>query len=218
MSLIHHWPMQESAGGTTLGDIVGGNTATITGSTIGVTDGPGGNLLSAIGMDGTNYFALDSPVAAGTGNWSILARVRGSGILQIIGVNNSVSDRAIHIGSDVLRTNVGSTIVDFTVLDTALNDTDWHSILLTHDTSDNYRCFFDGVATVEGAVSQAGTIAFEAIGRVNTGTSNDDLCDIRVFDSDESANAVTLHADLLESGVAFGGMMSNAQNLSDEDI
>jgi hypothetical protein len=202
----HHWLMQEAAGGTTLADSgsVGGKTATINAETIAVRSGPGAagsDLASAVDFVG-GYFTLTPATLGADDNWSIFWRQSNdtAGVGKSLG-DSTATPRLLFLSATSIGYKLTGVVPGtFTVTS---GGTAWHSYMVVHDTGDNFKLYVDG-ALVETDTAQNGTFDFTRIGFAFDSSHDGGICDVRIFLSDETANAALIHADGLsapENGV-----------------
>ncbi len=198
MATTNHWRLQDTA--SPLVDVVAANDASIqAGGTFATAAGPGGDYTSSILFDGSTWYNMTAQTtSAGSTNWSFFFRVFPSGILSsfLFGNNGSNVNQLRFFNSTTFRVRTdGATVNDFT---SSFSASTWYSILVTHSAANSLRLFVDGVEITPAKSGINEGLDIQAIGRVMTTDTLADyrLADVRRFDSDESANAVTLHNDL----------------------
>jgi hypothetical protein len=203
MALTQRWKCDDNAASTTViattgtnGTLAGGdNTSAIT-----VVDGPGTALTRSLDLDGTNDtidISASSISFASGAAWSISAWVKVdafSSNLAILGLSGATTNRIqLQAAGTPVRVSLSSGDTDFTV--SAVSTGAWHHVLVTHSAANALRVFLNGTESSTGAVTVAQTFAPTFIGRANAFRWNGKVCDVRVYDSDESANVATIMAE-----------------------
>jgi len=201
MALTQHWKCDDNAASTavvatvgTNGTLAGGdNTSAIT-----VVDGPGTALTRSLDLDGTNDtidISASSISFASGAAWSVMAWIKFDALgtnRAIFGVSAAGTSRVIVLGAgNVVRVS-GSADSDFTV---SLTTGVWYHVAVTHTAGNATRVFIDGTESSTGSVTKAETFAPTFIGRANAFRMHGPICDVRVYNSDESANLATIMAE-----------------------
>lgn len=206
MALIQHWKCQDNAASTVVVATVGTDAALVGGDNTSVkaSAGPGTALTNAFDLNGSDD-AVDVSAAAisfagGTALSLALWFWRdGATSNQLLGTsgtgNNSVSFQSATVIR--VRTVVSS---DFTVASVSTGA--WHHLLVTRTTGNSVRLFVDGVESSTGALSNTATVSYNRIGLSNASFFDGRICDVRVYNSDESANVAAIMA---EKDTAGGG-------------
>lgn len=217
MALTQHWPLNDNAASTTVVATVGNNAALLGGDNTSAKSvaGPGNLATHGFSLNGTDdaiditgaNISFGSGVACSFSAWF----KKVAGVLCIFGTTSATSSNSIRITADTtVIVRPASTGLTYTIPNIA--DGAWHHILVTRDTSNNWRVFIDGVESVTG--SQAGAAAMTLgntiarVGLVNTDFSDGAFSYLKVFDSDESANVATLYAE----GIAVPVITYNSGN------
>jgi hypothetical protein len=198
MGLLHHWKCDDNAANTSILATVGTNIVTGGTNTSSLrTTGPGGLYPYAFLLNGTSQF-LDAALASisfSSGNaFSIGMFFKTSVIANtgLAGTTSTANSRIFVNGITVISvTSTSTTTLGWDLVDTLLVDT-WYHILVTRTAGNICRVFINGVESSEGGQSLPGTFALTVFGRRNTNYLPGSICGIKVFDSDESDNALTL--------------------------
>lgn len=208
-AVTQHWPLNDNAASTTVVATVGTNGSLVGGDNTSAkaTTGPGGTITAALDLNGTDDYILinGSSISFASGAaWSLSAWVKLDGAettCQIAGKHFDSNNRIFVQASGTLRCRINSTNSDFAI--PALGTTNWHHILVTKTSGDSLRVFVDGTESSTGAVSNTATFAPTVIGGGVSGTIVHDgkIAQVKVFDTDESANVATLYAE----GTGGGG-------------
>lgn len=220
-ALNAHWKLQDNAASTTIVATVGANgTLTNAGNTSGRSvAGPGTLLPLAISFDGA-----DDYVEATTSNTAILQNKSFATLafwVKIAAADTTGTHRVAYVSTDTSTTtragihfdSTGHIVVSARAGDgesaqsktssSSYDDNLWHHVLAVIDyAGDAITIYVDGVA-----VSATGTISFTASATGNTASArvriaNDAtnytkayVADVRVYDSNESANAAAIMAE-----------------------
>jgi hypothetical protein len=196
VALIGHWKFDDNAASTTVVATVGSNMTLQGGENTADkrVAGPGGSIPWALDLDGVDDFIT---IAAFTLSlpWSMSIWVKfnsAAGSQYVFGRNNT--SPYIRKSSNTAigwRQNSGSN-GDFNV--PALDD-DWHHLLITCTSGVGLRCFVDGVES-STTVTTTFSYPFRDVGSYNSGNFADiSVAQLKLFDSDESANAATLYGE-----------------------
>lgn len=203
-AITNRYAMQETSG-TTLTDIVGSNTATISADTVSSTTGPGGELTAAVSFDGSHTFAFGTQINLGKdADWSLFLRFKNTtaGTGSWIGRTSVTTDYAINDSTTNIKCRFNGFIANYTC---SAIDTGWHSVLIVHASGDDsHSVYLDGVVTTPTGSTVTDTpLLLDTIGDGSSLVASQigALCDVRVYNSDESANAATIHADLTTGAV-----------------
>lgn len=225
MALVQQWKCQDNAASTTVVATVGTNGVLEGGdntSTISVVDGPGTAFPRSLDLNGTDdvidVSGSSLSFASGTAfsfAWWFKFDALGAN-RALMGVTGANTSRCIwNQGTNNFDVSGSSGTSSFAF--SALTTGVWYHVLLTRTAGNSVRCFLDAVESVTGAISIAQTFAPTRIGRANTLRHNGRICDVRVYDSDESANVATIMAEkdaaggsklllrLQEEGLFVGG-------------
>lgn len=203
MSLVQHWKCQDNAASTTVVAAVGTNASLVGGdntSAITVGSGPGTALSSALDLDGTNdYFDVSGAsisFASGT-TFTFAAWFKFDSLAltrAFIGIDGANTSRIL-IANATNQVQISGTsgTSNFTI--PALSTGTWYHLLVSRTAGNTVRVFWDGVESSTGGLSIAQTFAPVRIGRANTLRHNGPICDVRVYNSDESANVAAIMAE-----------------------
>ena len=187
MALINHWPLQ-----TDLRDIVGGNDGSVGAGVL--TFAPVSAGIQAPVFDETFFISHPAVVTDADGDYTIFLRFTKNSITAagLVGVTSGNSPTLKLVGNTTMGYHlVGSGFDDQVVPALGAGE---NSVMLAHKIDDTVDIYTNG-ALRGNNLTQDGTLNFSAIGNRN-GTMYDGLIwDVRVFDSDEGANAAAIHAD-----------------------
>jgi hypothetical protein len=208
MALVAHWKCDDNAASTTVVATVGSN-ATLQGgdnTSAKTVAGPGGSITAGLQLNGTDDHIDISATGLSFANstaYSVSIWFKRAGtIARLIGVDNNASGRIIGLTDTSIRTiNAAGTSDDFTV--PSMGTAAWHHLLLTRTAGNSGRVFLDGVESSTGALTVDGASgAWDSIGQnASSFTNGFSVAQVKIFDSDESANVATLYAE----GVSAGG-------------
>lgn len=206
-ALIAHWKLQDDAASTTIVATVGSNgTLNSAGNTSASTaGGPGTLLTKSIAFDGTNDNISVSIAMDGSSPYTVCMWVRGDGASGTGSVNRLWEDNQSHSGLIWNHTNASFNGTAYRFPDSfkvakfgTLNGTTWYHLAVVWNGS-TLRTYQDGVlvTTTTGATTNGTTTTSARIGSYNDGTQNfaGRIADVRVYDSDESANLATIMAE-----------------------
>jgi hypothetical protein len=221
VALIHQWKCQDNAASTTVVATVGTN-GTLEGgdntSVLSVVDGPGTALPRSLAFNGTDdrvdiaaaSLSFSSGAAFTFAAWMKLPS-GSAGFL--IGLSTASTNRVRTTGTALrLTTNANS---DFTTNTTA--DGAWHHVLVSRTSGNSVRAFVDGVESSTGALTNSGFWGPNRLAYTGDGYMPGRLCDVRIYNSDESANVAAIMAEkdtaggsklllrLQEEGLFVGG-------------
>lgn len=200
MALIQHWPLNDNAASTTVVATVGTNGTLNGGDNTSAKSvaGPGGSITLGFDFNGTDD-AVDISAAAVSfatstafsvsfwAEWDLTTgRAIGDSSSSSINRINKTTDTAI-----ILANSVGTTVT-FTV--PSLGTTAWCHVLVTRTSGNSARCFVNGVESSTGALALTGTFAPNRVGST-TAFMDGKLAQVKIFDSDESANVAALYAE-----------------------
>ena len=201
MSLTQNWQCQDNAASTTIVASVGTDASVDGGantSTLSVLDGPGSNFPRSLQFSGASYainisnsllsFASTVPV-------SICAWMKFTSLATnqpLMGQGSGTSGRfALNNTPQALTTFTGS---DHTWSLPALTTGVWQHVFFSRAASNAVRVFLSGVESVTGSITIAETFGPNYAGKYGNTRLNGKICDIRVYNSDESANVVAIMA------------------------
>ncbi len=223
MALIQHWALNDNAASTTVVATVGNNGTLAGGDNTSVkytVDGPGGSITACFDLNGTDDAVTITGAAlnfASGAAWSVSAWCNFDATTgTIIGLSSQASTHRIIKSTDaqiLVRGSSGG--ITFTT--PSLGTTNWHHILVTHDTSNNVRVFIDGTESSSGTQALAGTFGPDSLARTSTAFYDGRLAWVKVFDSDEAANVGTLYAEGTSGGATaytFTGPTSGVVNVA----
>jgi len=197
-AVTQHWKLDDNAASTTVVATVGTNGTLVGGDNTSVkrTTGPGGSIPFAFLFNGTDD-AVDISGAS-------LSRTSGQAASYSLWFKCSTtasSENSIGVDGSAVRIGPGSdtTIVvrdtsatrTFTV---AALGTTWHHLLVVITTGDACSVYVDGVASVTNPLTLSGTFAPNRLSR-GAAYSDISLAQVKIFDSNESANVAALYAE-----------------------
>ena len=188
MSLINHWPLQ-----TELRDIVGGNDGSVGAGVL--TFAPVAAGIQSPVFDGTFWISLTSPIVTDAdADYTVFIRFASDTTpVPLFGIDAGFTP-TIRVHTDTLLAFRLVTADEGTEIVSALG-TGEHSVMLVHLANDTVNLYLDG-ALLGNTATQDGTLNIDAIGKRSTQFHDGQLWDVRHFDSDESANAAAIHADV----------------------
>lgn len=203
MTLIQHWKLDDNAASTTVVATVGNNATLLGGDNTSAKTvaGPGGIITAGFDLNGTDDAIDISGASLSFGNlveFSVSAWAEwDAAIGRILGNSGGVtSSRIIKLNDTTIAVydSAGASI-SFTV--PSLGTSAWCHVLVTKTAANSMRVFVNGAESSSGAQGfGSGTFAPNRIGQNGVGSFHDGkLAQVKVFDSDESANVATLYAE-----------------------
>lgn len=209
MALVQHWKCQDNSASTTVIATVGTNGTLVGGdntSDRSVVDGPGTAYPLAfdlLGVDEAVDISASSISFASGSPFSLMFwSEHDSNAVSFTGVSGSIGPSRIRKSNDTTIIYRGASGGDITFTVASMGLGTYRHIAITRDSSDNVRCFVDGVESSTGALNNTTTFAPEFFGSSGTQFANCRIADVRVYNSDESANLATIIA---EKDTAAGG-------------
>jgi hypothetical protein len=206
-ALTQHWKLDDNAASTTVvatagtnGTLNGGDNTSA--KTVG---GPGGSITAGFDFNGTDdavdISAASVSFASGTAFSVSFWAEWDASTDSALGNTSNASVSRIYKSSDTTITisdNAGSS-TNFTV--PSLGTSAWCHVLVAR-TGSSMRVFVNGVESSSGAQTRTGIFAPNRIGQRGGSTFHDGkLAQVKIFNSDESANVATLYAE----GTGGGG-------------
>lgn len=233
MALVAHWKLQDNAGSTTVTATVGSNGTAARNTSLTSTTGPGTLLTLAYNGNGTSdYVDVATGNTAAIQNKSfatVMAWAKWSGIssarnIIVARTATNVTRLAVQTsGTGAItaggRAGDGETYQSVTTTSTYDDDT-WRHVAAVYDyAADSITIYVDG-----SSVATTGTPAFTASATSNTATTQmrlasntsgvefwqGGLADVRIYDSDESANLATIMAEKDTAGGSARLLLANA--------
>lgn len=202
MAIVQHWKLQDNAADTTVVATVGTNGTLAGGdntSTISVVDGPGTAFTRSLDLNGTNdtIDISSSSISFASGSeWSLSAwfKVDAFGANRSLIGNSAATTNLIQLQStaNAFRVTLSSGDNDFAV--PTISTGTWNHVLVSRTTGNAVRLFLNGTESSTGSITIAQTFAPTFIGRANAFRWDGKVCDVRIYDSDESANVGTIIA------------------------
>lgn len=219
MSLVQHWKLQDNAASTTVVATVGSNGTLAGGdntSVLSEADGPGTAFPRSLHFNGTDdYVDVTGIVSFASGAaWSVAGWMKFDNFTEqqpLLGRSATDNHRVILATTTSVAINGNSAGAGFTV-PTVSADT-WYHVLVTHTTGNATRVFWNGTESSSGSQTIADTFAPNLIARSFGGATppfnrfmDGKICDVRVYDSDESANVAAIMAEknVQNTGMFFG--------------
>lgn len=202
MALTQKWLCQDNTASTTVVASVGTN-GTLEGgdntSAISVSDGPGTALLRSLDLDGTNdavNIASSSISFASGDNWSVSVWFK----IDSFAANNAIIGRSdantsrlqIQSTGNSFRVTLSSGDNDFTI--PTVSTGTWNHVLLTY-AAGSLRLFLNGTESSTGTVSVSQAFAPTYFGRTFNFKMNGKMCDVRIYNSNESSNVIAIMAE-----------------------
>jgi hypothetical protein len=209
MALIQHWKLDDNAASTTIVATVGNNGALIGGDNTSAkfATGPGTQATGAQHLNGTDdaidvsaasiSFASGVPFSIGTYfnlDTGTAYRMWGrtDGFQSFIAANDATT----------VLVNLNGVTSSFTVPNMGTGT--WHHLLVTKTAGDSVRAFLNGSESSTGPLTNANAFAPTHIGLLTTQFHDGLLSWAKVWNTDESANAVAIAAE--EDLPAVGGL------------
>lgn len=201
---VFRWKLDELSGTTAVESISGANGTYTRDASNTTASGPGGLIPRGQSFTPASSDAVDISAAgvsfASNAAFSVGAWMENdaTGSTAVVGMPSSTlpairkqTDTAFQVASDIDQKQF---IVP------SQGTTDWHHVLITRTTGNSCRVFVDGVESSTGALALVGVFAPTRIG-VRSGVFADaTFADVRIWDTDESANAAALYAEKDASG------------------
>ncbi len=206
MALTQHWKLDDNAANTTVLATVGADGTLLGGDNTSAkrTAGPGGSIPFGFDLNGTDDAVsivglTVVPNSAFSAN--AFANFDGAGG-PILGRDANDFTFIYKTNDTTITVSIGNSgFVSFTV--PSLGTGRWNHVLVTRAATTNAtRVFVNGVESSSGAqtVSNGSNTAFVRIGRRNTLFLDGKVAQVKLFNSDESANAAALYAEGLGGG------------------
>lgn len=216
-ALTQHWELDDNAASTTVVATVGTNVALAGGDNTSVvhsTDAPGNLITASFDLDGSaDYLDTSTLISRALNNaYSLSLWVKFDSVTSqpIFGRVDNANHRMTLANSTTIEVR-GTSTLTYTI--SAVSTGVWYNILLTFDASNNCRVFVNGTESPTG--SQVGTgISSLVIGKSLSSFLDGHVAWVKRFDSDESANAGTIHAEGVSSGSPVPNMNGNLQLLN----
>lgn len=214
-TLIRHWKCQDNAASTVLlDDTANGNgTLAANSSTMSGVTGPGGDYPRALLFNGTSSQATLTAVDL-TGTFTLSAwfkRTSTSSFDFILG--NNATTEAFGFAGDALNFYLKATHAG--AVSTAahgMTTTNWNHLVVIRDSGDLVKVYVNGQLLTANLYSgtRSGTTSFNRVGN-NFGNAwfAGYLADVRIYDTDESANVAAIYADGLNDPIAALGTPPN---------
>lgn len=200
MALVQFWQLADNAASTTVvattgtdGTLTGGDNTSVLHAA-----GPSATIPSSLDLDGAadyvdvtlSAFVRTNSQAMSLSMWF---KADGTGAMIFLGITAGASPRLRKLNTSVRISTTGTgAVTDTTWTVPTLGIASWHHVLFTRDGSNNGRVFLDGIESSSGAQTAGGTFAPLAIGRDSTTFWDGKLAWVKLYDSDESANAGAL--------------------------
>lgn len=208
VTLIAHWPLNDSAASTNVVATVGTN-GTLEGgdnTSVKAVAGPGGIITAGFDLNGTDdaitiaasALSFANSTAFSVSFWAEWDLSTGRPIGRSDGTTSRIFKST---DTTVLFINSVGTSVSFTV--PSLGTSAWCHVLMTRTAGNSMRVFVNGVESSSGAQAAGGIFAPTYLGRHSSFYHDGKIAQVKIFDSDESANVATLYAE----GVSAGGVI-----------
>jgi hypothetical protein len=219
MALIQHWKLDDNAASTTVVATVGTNGTLLGGDNTSAKTvaGPGGSITSGFDLNGTDDavdisgagISFATSTAFSVSFWAKFDLSTG----RMVGNSSALTVNRVAKSADttIIVANSAGTNVSFTVA--SLGTTIWRHVLVTRTTGNSVRVFVDGVESSSGAQSMTGTFAPNRLGVQGSTFHDGKLAQVKIFDSDESANVATLYAEGVSGGVVIPVLMAHYRRL-----
>jgi hypothetical protein len=195
VALVEHLKCQDNAASTTVIATVGSNGTLVGGDNTSAkseVDGPGTALTRSFNLnaidDAVTYSGttFGDEVAFSFAGWAKCADTNG----QIFG-HTTDNNRAGKISDTSVRIITDGGATSFTV--PSLGTGTWHHFLITRTAGNSVRVFVDKVESSSGAQTRGGMFVINAFGIAAGGFIDANVCDLRVYNTDESANVVAIY-------------------------
>lgn len=199
-TLVQHWKLDDNAASTTVVATVGSNASLLGGDNTSAkaTTGPGGTITAGFDLNGSDdsiNATISSVGPSAAFSVSAWAKFDSASAGPITGTISDANSR-IEKTSDTniqYQNNSGLTL-NFTV--PSLGTTNWHHILFTRTSGNSCKLYVDGTQSSSGAQTLANGYGPSRIGRGGTSNFFDGkLAQVKIFNSDESANVASLYAE-----------------------
>ena len=210
MTLLAQWKLQDNAASTTVAATVGSNGTLVGGDNTSVLfaaggAGPGTALAGCLKFNGTDD-AVNISSTALTGQFTFAWwQKRATTTSTEAAFGNSAVAVYVAIASNTTAMNIilisgGSTYTPAHGVTT----TNWNHYALTRDASNIVKFYVNGslVNSNVGAGAVSGTVTVDRLGRRTVGFASSYFADLRLYDSDESANIAAIVAEKDSSGSA----------------
>lgn len=207
-ALVAHWKLDDNAASTTVVATVGSDGTLQGGDNTSdkATTGPGGSITGALQLNGSDdYVSLASVNPGGTSSYSVWFKCDvTASAFTVLGGSSSGANQFIYANSDTtIVTRGGATpSASFTV---PAMGTTWHHLLVVWTNSGvDCRVFLDGTESASGTQATSSNLTLTKIGaRAATPANFFDgaIAQVKVYNTDESANVATLYAE----GTGGGG-------------
>lgn len=208
VALVQHWKCDDNAASTTIVATVGTNATLQGGDNTSAKSvaGPGGTITAGLLLNGTDdHIDISASSVSFADNAAFSANIwfkRSGTIARLIGTDNSANSRVLVLNDTTIRfLNAAGVNADYTVPSMG---TAWHHLLATRTAGESARVFLDGTESSTGAQTVDGAMPFDSIGQqANLFTNGFAVAQVKLFDSDESANVAALYAEGVASASAF---------------
>lgn len=199
MAAVQDWPLNDFAGDTVLGAAVGTAGVYQGGDFTNAkrVDGPGGLMTFGLDFNGTDDYGDISAAAVSFAPASPLSVSWWWRPDSTAGIFLGRADA----NTSTVRQNTTTTILiqfasGHTFVVPTISMGAWHHGLMTKTAAGVIRVFVDGVESTSGPQSLAGeTFAPTTIGRRNLSYNDGRLARVRIYDTDETANASAIYAE-----------------------
>lgn len=210
MSLTQHWPFNDNAASTTIVATTGTNISLSGGnntSDLYSPTGPGNLITASLNLNGTTDYInapgglISRPLnnAFSISFWVNLDSVTTQ---HLAGTTSNSNHRYTLASPTSFEVRTAST---FTYAIPTVTTGTWINPLITYDTSNNCRVFLNGVESSSGAQTVGGVSSL-VFGRSLATEMDGRMAWVKVWDSDESANAAAIYA---EGGVGIAQIFIN---------
>jgi hypothetical protein len=201
MALLQHWACNDNAASTTVVATVGNNATLVGGDNTSAKTvaGPGGTIAAGLSLNGTDDYidisgaslSFAGGVAFSVSGWM---EFDAAGSSYLTGDSGTTAHRIFKQSDTNIRVTTLTGSSDFTV--PSLGTSAWCHVLVARAvTTNSMRVFVNGVESSSGAQVRGGTLAPTTIGYGSVPFSDMQVAQIKVYDSDESANVATLYAE-----------------------
>ncbi len=198
MALTQHWKLNETSGTTATATVGNNGTYARDASNTTAVDGPGTAITVCQNFNGTSDDVDISGAGlsfASAAAWSVsvfMKRAATGDLAVVMGVSGATTSRIIiNTNTNVQVVSSTSNTLNFTV---SAIGTGWMQLLITHDTSNNVTPYINGTAAA-AAQNLSGGFAPTLISKTNAGFGKQKINWLKVFNSNEGANAAALYAE-----------------------
>lgn len=219
-AVTQFWKLDDNAASTTVVATTGTNATLAGGDNTSVKQtgsGPGGSITYAFDLNGSDDyvdFAASAVSFADGAAFSVSAWVNLDALTAEVLVGRAGSaTRYVRVDTSTsIRVYIGGATADYTV--PTMSTGTWYHLLITRAaTSNSTRVFLNGTESSTGAQTQSGAMDLDAIGRTSLAFGDGRISQVRIYNSDESANVATIYAEGVDSGIVHDPIVTPESGL-----